>query len=101
MERFAEKDIGAIAFGFFKVAVVENGGIKVRVARRIAATAGVSLANAARAVNEYFIKTAPAWLIGGFIAKMPLAENAGGVSGAFQHLRECDRFWRQTFSFVN
>ena len=81
VDRLPEKNIGAIALGFHESAVVPNGRIEIAVARRVAATAGISLADAARAVNEHFVEAAPTGLICIFVAQMPFAKNAGRVTG--------------------
>ena len=68
------------ALGFDEGTVVTNDGIKVFVAGRIGATAVVGLADTARAMNKGFIKTAFVRLVRFFIAEMPFAEDAGGVT---------------------
>src|SRR5882724_3013946 len=79
-ERLREEHIGAIAFGFDERAVVQNDGIEILVVRRVAAAARIGLADAAGAVNEDFVEAALVRLIGGFVAEVPFAEDAGGVS---------------------
>ena len=67
---------------------MQDRGVEIRVARRVAAGAGIDLPDAARAVDEDLVKAAPVGLILGLVAQMPLAENAGGVAGGLEHLRQ-------------
>ena len=76
----AEEDIGAIAFGLHKLAIVEDGGVEILVAGSIAAGAGIALSDAASAVDEHLGEATCGGEIFGFIAEMPLAENTGGVT---------------------
>src|SRR3712207_4452540 len=57
------------------------------------------LADAARTVNEHFVKAPARWPAVGLIAKMPFAKDAGGVACRLEHVGEGDRGWRQSFSF--
>src|SRR5438874_581940 len=84
----AEKDVRAIAGRLLELAVVQNRRIEISVARRITATAHIALTDAARAMDEDFIEPAPVGLIFGLVAQVPFAENASGVTGVFEHLRQ-------------
>jgi hypothetical protein len=101
VQRLREENVGAITFGLFEPAVVPDGGVKIGVARRVAATARVGLPDAARAVDEHFIESAPVGLISVFVAQMPLAENTRGVAGGLQHLRQRHRFEAQPLALVD
>jgi hypothetical protein len=41
-------------------------------------------------VDEHFVEAARAGPVGGFVAEVPFAEDAGGVAGGFEDLREGD-----------
>ncbi len=86
-DRLAEEHVGAVALGLLELAVVQDGRVEVRVARRVAAAAGIGLPDAAAAVDEHFVEAALLGLVGGLVAEMPLAENARGVAGPLEHLR--------------
>ncbi len=58
-----EEHVGAEALGLLEAAVVQDGRIEVLVARRVAATAGIRLADAAGAVDEDFVEAAAVGLI--------------------------------------
>src|SRR5262249_7379112 len=89
--RLLEEDVGAVAAGPGEPAVVENGRVEVGVARGIAATAGVGLADAAGTVDEHLVESAVAGPPVRFITQVPLAEDAGRVPGGLQHLGEGGR----------
>ena len=82
------EDIGAVALGLHERAVVEDGRVEILVPRGIAATAGVGLPDAARAVDEHLGEAPPTRPILRFVAEMPFAEDAGGVAGPLEHLRQ-------------
>ena len=86
--RLVEEDVGAVALGLLEGAVVEDGGVEVGVVGGVAAGAGVGLADAARAVDEDLVEAAVLGLIGGLVAEVPLAEDAGGVAGGLEVLGE-------------
>ena len=65
---------------------MQNGRVEVGVARSVAATAGVGLADAAGAVDEDLVEAALVGLIRRLVAQVPLAEDAGGVARRLQHL---------------
>ena len=67
---------------------MQDGGVEILVAGSIAATARVALPDAARAVDEHLGEAASAGPILRFIAEVPLAEDARGVAGGLEHLRE-------------
>jgi hypothetical protein len=52
----AEEHVGAIALGLHELAVVQDGGVEILVAGRVAAGAGIGLADAAGAVDEHLVK---------------------------------------------
>ncbi len=64
LDRLGEEDVGAVAVCLLELAVVEDGRVEIGVAGRVAATAGIRLADAAGAVNEDFVKAAPVGLVG-------------------------------------
>ena len=101
LRRLRKKNIRAVALGFLEHAVVENRGIKIFVARRVATTALVTLPDAARAVDEHLVEPALIGLIRRFIAEMPLAENARRVARGFQHLRDRRGLQRHALAFEN
>lgn len=78
-----EKEVGAVALGFHEGSVVTNGGVKVFVAGNVGAGAFVTLADPAGAVDENFIESPLVGLVGFFIAKVPFAEDTGGVASGF------------------
>jgi hypothetical protein len=80
----AEEDVGAVALGFLERPVVEDGGVEVGVAGGVAAAALVGLADAARAVDEDLVEPRAGRLVLGFVAEVPLAEDAGGVAGVLR-----------------
>ena len=100
-EGLVKKHIGTVAMSFFKNAVVQDGGVKIRVAGRIAAGTGISLADASAAMDEDFVKTALVRSIGPFIPQMPFAENTCGITGRFEHLRDRRGLQHQSLSFEN
>jgi hypothetical protein len=91
--------VGAIAAGLDELPVVQDRGIKILVAGRVAARAGKDLPDAAPAVDEHFVKAARGGQILFFIAEMPLAEDAGGVTRIAEHLSESDGLWCEAFAF--
>jgi hypothetical protein len=86
-EGLVKKHIGTVAMSFLENAVVQDGGVKIRVAGRIAAGTGISLADASAAMDEDFVKTALVRSIGPFIPQMPFAENTCGITGRFEPAR--------------
>ena len=85
---FPEKHVGAVATGLHEAAVAANDWVKVTIVRRIAAAAGVALANAARPMDKDSIKAPLTGLIGVFVTQMPLAKDAAGVAGSLEQLRQ-------------
>src|SRR5439155_19639664 len=76
IQRLAEKQIRAVAFGLFKSAIVPEGWIEIRIPGRVAATARIALSDPASPMNEHLIETALVGLVGRLITKMPFTENA-------------------------
>lgn len=95
------EEVGAIARGFLELSVVEQSGIKIRVAGRIAAGAGINLADAAAAVDVDLVEAAAVGLIRRFVAEMPFAKNPRGVTGRLQHLRQRGGGERHALAFEN
>ena len=81
-----EEEVGTVAFGFHEGTVVADDGVKVFVLRSVGAGAVVGLPNSTRSVNEDFVEAALVGLVFFFVAEVPLAENAGSVSGGFKDL---------------
>src|SRR6185369_17206098 len=101
LQRLGKKDVRAVAFGRDEAAVFQNDRIEIRIARRIAATAGIRLPDATAPVNERVIETAMVRLIRGLIAEMPLAKNPGGVARLPQHLGDGRGVGRQPLALEN
>ena len=95
------EEVGAVARGFLELSVVEQSGIKIRVAGRIAAGAGINLADAAAAVDVDLVEAAAVGLIRRFVAEMPFAKNPRGVTGRLQHLRQRGGGERHALAFEN
>ena len=91
LRSLAVEEVGAVAPRFLELSVVEERGIKIRVAGRIAAGAGEGLADATAAVDVDLIEAAALGSIFRFVAEMPFAENPRGVTGRLQHLRQRGR----------
>jgi hypothetical protein len=94
-----KKHISAIAFGLLESSIVEDRRTKVSVARGIPATPWVSLPDTPSAMDEHFVESASVRLVCWFVPQMPLAENAGGITGGLKDLRNGYRFWTHPFSF--
>ena len=99
LRRLREKDIGAVAFGLLELAVVFDERGEIRVARRVAARAGVVLADAAAAVDEDLVEAASLRLILVLVAEVPFAKHACGVTDGLQHLRQRDGVERHALAF--
>ena len=99
--RLAKKDIGAVAVRSLEFAVMENRGIEILVAGRIAATAGIRLPDAAGAVDEHFVEAALVGPTIGLVAQVPFAENSRRVAGRFEHLGQGGRLQCQSFAFID
>ena len=69
-----EEDVGAEAFRFFDLTIVEIGSVKIRVVPDIG-----SLANASAAMTVDFFKTPVFGTIGIVVSEVPLTEHGGGV----------------------
>ena len=74
---------------------MQDGGVEVLVSRSVSATARIGLADAPGAVNEDLVETALVGLVGGFVAEVPFAENAGGVAGRLENLGDGRSLERQ------
>ena len=57
-----------------------DGGIKIGIAGRIAATSGIGLADAACPMNKHFIEPALSGLIRVFVGQMPFAKDARRIA---------------------
>lgn len=88
LDGLIEEEVGAIAFGLLELSVVPERWVNVGIVRRVATRSGKSLTDAAAAVDVNFVETTILWTISLLIAEMPFAENARGVAGGFEHLRE-------------
>ena len=96
-----KKNIGTESLRFDKLSIVANHRIEVFVARCIGTTAVVGLPDSSCAVDERFLKSSAMRLVGFFVAKMPLAEDAGPVAGLLEYFCECFRLERHPFAFEN
>ncbi len=101
VERALEEDVGAETPGLDERAVVQDHRVEVRVARRVAATAGVGLADPASPVDEDLVEAASVGLVCLFIAEVPLAEDAGGVARILEHLDDRGRVETEPLAFVD
>ena len=97
-KRGCEKQVGAEALGFDERPIVPDDWIEILVARSIGATAFVRLPDAARAVDEGFVKPARVRLVRLLVTKMPLAKNTAGVAGLLEHLRKDGGLERHAFA---
>ncbi len=80
---------------------MQDDRVEIAVARGVAAAAGVGLADAAGAVDEHLVETAAAGLAGVLVAQVPLAEDAGGVAGAFEGLGQGEGLQAHPLAFVD
>src|SRR5207249_11724578 len=78
-----------------------DGRIEILVTRRVATTACITLANAARAMDKDLIEATFVGLVWSFVPQVPLAKNTGRVSRGFEHLRERGRFEAHPLAFEN
>ena len=97
----SEEDVGAEAFGFYKGAVVEDGGVEVFIAGSIGAGAGVGLPDATCPVDKGFVETALVWPIGFLVAEVPFAEDTAFVAGFGKDLWEDSGVEGHAFPFKN
>ena len=93
-----EKHVGAKAAGLFELPVVQNDGVEIRVAGRVAAGAGIDLPDATAAVDEHFVEPARVGQILLFVAEVPLAEDARGVARVAEHLGQRGGSQGQSFA---
>jgi len=96
-----EEEVGAVAFGFNKGAVMANGGVEVFVAGCISAGAWVGLPNAASAVYKGFVEAALVRLVGFLVSEVPFAENTALVIGFGQDLRKDGGVESHAFTLKN
>ena len=75
-----------------------NDGIEVAIASNVSAAAGVQAADETAAVDEHLVEAPDARLVGILIAKVPFAEDPGGVARGLEHLRERNRLEAQAFA---
>ena len=94
-----EEEVGAEALRLHEGAVVADDRVEVLVARRIGAAAVVGLADAAGAVDEGLVEAALVRLVGFLVAEVPLAEDAGGVAGGLEDLRQDGGVERHALAF--
>jgi hypothetical protein len=78
---------------------MHNYRIEITISGRIAATAGITLADSSSAMNEHFIEPAPARLIFGLVPKMPFPEDAGGITGGLKQLSQGHSLEAHAFAF--
>src|SRR5262249_54213613 len=67
----------------------------------VATAAGVTLPDAAGAVDEHLVEAALVRPVVGLVAEVPLAEDAGRVTGRLQHLGHGRRLERQPLALVD
>jgi hypothetical protein len=99
--RLAKKHVSAIALRLFEATVVEDGGVKIGVARGIAAGTRIGLSNTSTTMNENLVKSTVVRAIGRFVSEMPLAKDAGRVTGRLEDLCQRDGVKREAFTLEN
>ena len=81
-----EELIGAIASSLHELTVMEDRRAVIGVTRNVAAAARIALADAAGAMDEDFVEATLIRLIFGFVAEVPLAKDAGAITGLLELL---------------
>ena len=94
-----KKEIGAVAFGFYKGAVVADRRVKIFVAGDVGTGAIISLPDTSSTVDKDFIKSTLVRLVGFLIAEVPLTKNSGSIAGRFLNLGEYCCIKRHTLAF--
>src|SRR5689334_15264636 len=81
--------------------VVPDRRIEIAVIRSVAATAGIGLANSAATVDIDFLEAATVREVRIFVAEVPFAENASGVTGVAQEFGDGTGLQAKPLAFEN
>jgi hypothetical protein len=89
--RLTKKDVGAETVRSLESAIVEDRGIEIFIAGRVAAATRKSLSNTAPTMDEHFFEAAFVGPTIGLVAQVPFAKNARCVASRLEHLRQRGR----------
>ena len=84
----SEEQIGAVAAPLHELAILTEDRVDVAVSRHVATTARKTLPDPSGTVDDAAIEASLVWLISRLVPEVPLAEDAGGVAGSAEQLRE-------------
>ena len=89
--RLFEEFVGAVPLGLHELAVMQQSRAVIRILRHVTTATRIALADPTGAMDVHLVEAAPARLILGLVAKVPLAEDTGPITRLLQLLGQRHR----------